>query len=377
MMKKNNLGKKLVIGILLAFLLSPFNVSALSVSSDCAVLMEQISGRVLYEKCPDDQMYIASITKILTALVAIENADPQSWVEIDYNVIRQVGSSLYLVQGDQLLLIDLLYGLMLRSGNDSAMAIAQFVGGSEEGFVAMMNTRAQELGLQNSFFQNPSGLDETTFNQSTARDMALIMQAAMNNPLFREIAGASTHRAQTQGGRNYFWRNKHRLVTGGYENAIAGKTGFTKRARRTLVTSAQKDALELIVVTLRAGDDWNDHQRLFEYGFNNYQLSKILEVGFLNLTEAQRQEHGIDDRLFIRRDVFLPLLTDGSDQVDINFQLEEQNSGERAGTLQVLLNGDVLEEVPVYRFQPQDEGSTSWFSRLIDRFSNRNGRGAN
>ena len=173
-------------------------------------------------------------------------------------------------------LIDLLYGLMLRSGNDAAMAIAEFVGGNEADFVKMMNEKAKEIGMTNSIFQNPSGLDETTYNLSTAKDMALVMQYAMNNPIFREITGTKTHKATTKNGMTYVWHNKHKLVTGYYEYAIGGKTGFTKQARRTLVTSARKDEMELIVVTLKAGDDWNDHMSLFNYGFDNYEVQTIM-----------------------------------------------------------------------------------------------------
>jgi len=371
-MIKKMMKKSMVAGLLITAALPTFNVSALGISSECAVLMEQISGRVLQEKCGDNKMYIASITKILTALVALENGDLEQWVDIDYNVVRQVGSSLYLAQGDQVKLIDLLYGLMLRSGNDSAMAIAQAVGGDEEGFVAMMNDRVREMGLVNSAFQNPSGLDENSYNLSTAKDMAVIMQNAMNNPIFREIAGTTSHRATTQNGRTYVWRNKHRLVTGDYAYAIAGKTGFTKQARRTLVTSAQKDNLELIVVTLKAGDDWNDHRNLFNYGFENYQLQRVLEVGTLHLTDAQRKEHGITDRLFVRRDVFLPLNIDGSDQVATNLDLKSApENDDQAGTLQILLNGEVQEEVPVYRLREAVETNDSWLDRFMDRIFRR------
>lgn len=370
-MIKKMMKTMVVAGLLVAVTKPAFQVSAMDISSECAVLMEQISGRVLFEKCPDKQLHIASITKILTALVAIENGDLDQWVEVDYNVVRQVGSSLYLAQGDQVKLIDLLYGLMLRSGNDSAMAIAQAVGGDEEGFVKLMNDRVREIGLQNSTFQNPSGLDETTYNLSTASDMAQIMRHAMMNPVFREIAGTTSHRATTQNGRTYVWRNKHRLVNGDYEYAIAGKTGFTKRARRTLVTSARKDNMELIVVTLRAGDDWNDHRNLFEYGFTNYKLHRALEVGTLHLTNEQMRSHNIEGRLFVRRDVFLPIHNDGSDEVKTNLNLEATPDVDgRVGTLQVLLNGQVLEEASVYRLEdPQPE--LSWFDRLVNRVFRR------
>ena len=369
-MKKNKLNKLLVTGALATTLLAPKTVQAMGISSHCGILMDQLNGRVLYEKCGDNQMYIASITKILTALVAIENGDLEAWVEISDNTIRQVGSSLYLTLGDEMKLIDLLYGLMLRSGNDSAMAIAEFVGGDEEGFVEMMNEKAKEIGMVNSIFQNPSGLDETTYNLSTAHDMALIMQYAMNNPIFREIAGTQTHRATSKDGKTYAWTNKHKLITGFYEPAIAGKTGFTKQARRTLVTSATRDELELIVVTLKAGDDWNDHMNLFEYGFNNYEVRQIVEVGELNLSTSQKNSYEIEERLFVNRPVYLTVKSDDSDNVRTNLMLEETNAeDERVGTLQVIMNDEIQEEVGVYRLLTVEVPEQSWLDKVFGWFT--------
>ena len=314
-MKKNKIFVTLMIFLLL--LTSHSNrASAMGISSQCGILMEQSTGRVLYEKCPNDQMYIASITKILTTIVAIENADLDAWVEVSENVTQQVGSALYLTLGDQVKLIDLLYGLMLRSGNDAAMAIAEFVGEDEEGFVKMMNEKAQEIGMTNSVFQNPSGLDETTYNLSTAKDMALVMQYAMNNPIFREITGTKTHKATTKNGTTYVWNNKHKLVTGYYDYAIGGKTGFTKQARRTLVTSARKDEMELIVVTLKAGDDWNDHMSLFNYGFDHYEVKTLMTPGEIHVENRE-----LKDKLYIEKQVDVVVAKDGSEKVTTDLSL--------------------------------------------------------
>ena len=317
-MKKNKIFVTLMIFLLL--LTSHSNrASAMGISSQCGILMEQSTGRVLYEKCPNDQMYIASITKILTTIVAIENADLDAWVEVSENVTQQVGSALYLTLGDQVKLIDLLYGLMLRSGNDAAMAIAEFVGEDEEGFVKMMNEKAQEIGMTNSVFQNPSGLDETTYNLSTAKDMALVMQYAMNNPIFREITGTKTHKATTKNGTTYVWNNKHKLVTGYYDYAIGGKTGFTKQARRTLVTSARKDEMELIVVTLKAGDDWNDHMSLFNYGFDHYEVKTLMTPGEIHVENRE-----LKDKLYIEKQVDVVVAKDGSEKVTTDLSLYKQ-----------------------------------------------------
>ena len=338
--------------------------NAMGISSTCGILMEQTTGRVLFEKCPDEQMYIASITKILTSIVAIENGQLDEWVEVSDNATRQVGSSLYLALGDQMKLIDVIYGLMLRSGNDGAMVIAEAVGGDEAGFVKMMNEKAKEIGMKNSIFQNPSGLDETTYNLSTARDMAILMQYAMNNPIFREVTGTEIHKATSKNGTPYVWHNKHKLVTGYYEYAIGGKTGFTERARRTLVTSARKDDLELVVITLKAGDDWNDHMSLFNYGFDNYELKKVIEAGQLYGEDLNSTE-----KLYVKDTVYLAVKKDGSESVTTELVLYESPKTDEVGTLKILLNDQVEREIPVYRPIQVKEKELSWFDKIFNWFT--------
>ena len=332
------------------------------ITSNCAVLMEQITGRVLYEKCADEPMYIASITKILTAIVAIENADLDAWVEITAEDIYQVGSSLYMVEGDRMRLEDLIYGLMLRSGNDAAWAIARHVGGDVDTFVAMMNEKAAEIGMTNSNFENPSGLDETTYNLSTARDMALVQRYAMNNPIYREISSVSMHRAISEQGKAFVWKNKHRLINGRYEYAISGKTGFTERAKRTLVTSANNGDIELIAVTIIGGNDWNDHTNMFEYGFANFQMRKVTDIGELHVLERELLELAGFDRLFVREERSVLLRTD--ETVRKHLVLSTTNTGDAVGVLEILVNDEIVDTLPVYTFEEIPSGS--WWQRLLD-----------
>jgi len=266
-----------------------------TVDAQCAILVESQSGRVLYEKNSGEQRAIASISKIMTALIAIENAHLDDYVTISEKATLQIGSSLYLSAGDQILLKDLLYGLMLRSGNDAAYAIAEHVSGDVESFVLLMNEKAKALGLQDSTFENPSGLDEDNRNISTAYDMAMIARNAMDNPLFREINHTTVHKAKTLNDKYYVWTNKHRLIKG-YEFVIGGKTGYTQLAKRTLVTVASKNDMELIAVTLNGPDDWNDHLQLFEYGFENYDLKTILEKGIFEVKQLNEIFY-IDDKI--------------------------------------------------------------------------------
>jgi len=358
--------KKCLISLMGALLIIPFffNQDTLAIDnigSRCGVLMEQLTGRVLYEKCADDQMYIASITKIMTAIVAIENGNLDEWVEITREDTYQVGSSLYMVEGDKMLMRDLLYGLMLRSGNDAAWAIARHIGGDVDTFVTMMNDKAYEIGMKNSVFQNPSGLDETTFNLSSARDMALIQRYAMNNPYYREISSQSFHRATSEQGKVFTWKNKHQLVNGRYQYTVSGKTGFTKRAKRTLVTSANNGDLELVAVTLVGANDWGDHVSMFEYGFENFNMKNAVDIGELHLLEDEMLYLVGFDRLFVRESRAIVLGED--EHLSNQLILRDNYDGTNVGVLEILVNDEVVDSVEVFAFQALPE--LNWWQRVL------------
>ncbi|WP_409301464.1 D-alanyl-D-alanine carboxypeptidase family protein [Peribacillus sp. SCS-155] len=273
-----------VLSVLLLLFLTPEKAKAddLSLSAKSAILMEQGSGRVIFQKDANKKSRIASITKIMTAVLAAESGKMEETVNISSKAIGTEGSSLYLKHGQKMKLEDLVYGLMLRSGNDAAVAIAEYVGGSVEGFNWMMNQKAEEIGMNNTHFSNPHGLDNTKNHYSTAYDMALLTRYAMNNEYYRKITGAKVHRTSNSiEDWDYVWRNKNRLLTQLYKYCTGGKTGYTKLAKRTLVTTASKNSLDLIAVTLNASDDWNDHISMYESAFEDYQNTEILPEGLL------------------------------------------------------------------------------------------------
>ncbi|SEA59849.1 D-alanyl-D-alanine carboxypeptidase [Thalassobacillus cyri] len=273
---KKRMIKWLVFSFIMFSFIHPFKVeAAISVSARNAVLMDMQSGRVLYEKAAYEEELIASTTKIMTALLAVESGKLDEEVNASNNAVYTEGSSIYLKEGEKMTLKDLVYGLMLRSGNDAAMAIAEHLGGSEEGFAYMMNEKAAWLGMNNSHFDNPHGLDSET-HYSSAYDLALLMRNAMQNDVFREVTSAERYLSDN---RDYYWFNKNKLLTKYYDYCIGGKTGFTKAAGRTLVSAAKKGDMELIAVTLNAGDDWNDHQQMYEWGFENYDHVTLQEKG--------------------------------------------------------------------------------------------------
>lgn len=252
----------------ISFLSMPIKGQAnIDISAHNAVLMDQKTGQVLYEKKAHDIQSVASITKLMTAIIAIESGKMDEIAVTSRRAIYTEGSSIYLEQGERMSIKDLVYGLMLRSGNDAAVVISEHIGGSVEGFVYLMNEKAQWLGMNNTNFDNPHGL-ESDNHYSTAYDMALLMRYAMNHQTFLEISNTETYKSDT---RSYAWLNKNKLLTSLYKYCTGGKTGFTRKAGRTLVTSANKNDIDLIAVTLNAPDDWNDHIHMYEWGFNNNQ----------------------------------------------------------------------------------------------------------
>ena len=217
---------------------------------------------------------VASVSKIMSAIVAIENGGLDNEVVVIDEDLNTYGSSIYLKKGDKLTLKELLYGLMLRSGNDAANVIARVVGGSVENFVMMMNYKAKELGMNNSVFSNPSGLDvNEEGNLSTSYDLALLMAYAIDNETFLEISGEKEYK-----GSKGVWSNKNKLLRN-YKNTIAGKTGFTYKAKRTLVTAASEGNSRFVVVTLDCGNDFNFHKFLYEKNFDKYEVLHVLDKG--------------------------------------------------------------------------------------------------
>ena len=251
------------LAVLCLYSIFPCRILAVETSAASAILMDADSGRVLYERNADRKMLIASTTKILTALVAIEEGDLHDSVKVSREAAYTEGSAMYLTEGEPLTLETLLYGVLLCSGNDAAVAVAQHVGGSVKGFVALMNEKAQELGMEHSSFANPNGLDDEQ-HYSTARDMAKLARAALENETLMRIAST---RSVTIGGRTM---TNHNKLLHYVDGCLGLKTGYTKAAGRTLVSCAEKNGQRLIAVTLQDGNDWADHQALYEYGFSAY-----------------------------------------------------------------------------------------------------------
>ncbi|WP_338551771.1 D-alanyl-D-alanine carboxypeptidase family protein [Paenibacillus sp. KS-LC4] len=250
----------------------------LSTHASASALIDVTSGRLLYSEDGDKPMLIASLTKIMTAIVAIEHGNLSGTVKTGKRAVGKEGSSIYLQLNEEMKLQDMLYGLMLRSGNDAATAIAEHVGGSEEGFVVLMNEKAAFLGMTNSQFKNPHGLDEKG-HYSSANDLAKLTAYALRNPVFAEIVSTPVKQVPNPHEQwQYKWVNKNKMLQM-YEGADGVKTGYTKQALRCLVSSATRGGQQLAAVTLSDGDDWADHRQMLDWGFKHYPLAQLAGKG--------------------------------------------------------------------------------------------------
>lgn len=250
----------------------PVSINAVEISAQSAVLIEYATGKVICEKNSSEKRSMASTTKIMTTLLCLESGNLNDRFVVDSDAIMVEGSSMGLVQGDTVTKYDLCYGMMLPSGNDAANATAVRIAGSIESFADMMNERAEKIGMENTHFVTPSGLEADGEHYSTAYDMALLTREALKNPDFRKICGsksASVCFGNPPYSRTLFNTNK---LLNMYDGVIGVKTGFTDEAGRCLVSACERNGITLVCVTLNAGDDWNDHMKLYGYGFDKTEL---------------------------------------------------------------------------------------------------------
>ena len=347
---------KKVLVILLLFLI-PLNVFCKEDTFDTAkssIVMDLDSGRVLYENNADEERLIASITKIMTCIIAIEQGDLDSEVEAGDEILKMYGTSIYLELNEKMKLIDLLYGLMLRSGNDASVVIAKVVAGTEEKFVEMMNEKAKEIGMTNTTFSNPHGLDEETKNYSTARDMAILSRYAYKNKTYRKIIGTEEYRVKTDN-KSYLWYNRMKLL-GDYKYCTGGKNGYTPSAGKTLVTTHKKGNLKITVVTLYDNDEYNNHERLAEYAFDNYSNYDIVDKNDFDLV--------IDDnKYYVNKSFSYPLTDSEKDNVKVLASIDDSINSGKVGNINISLNNKTLKKIPLYI--KEEKKKENFFTKLF------------
>jgi len=345
------------------------SVDAPAISADCAILIEASTGEIVWSRNADEKRSMASTTKIMTALVAIENCDISKTVSVSPDAVGIEGSSIYLYEGEKLKMEDLLYAMLLESANDAAAAIAIEVGGSIEAFAEMMNEKAAELGLENTHFTNPHGLDDAE-HYTTAEELAKIALSAMENETFREIV--STYKKtiplnETEGVRLLINHNK---LLKSYDGCVGVKTGYTKKSGRCLVSAAIRDGVELICVTLDAPDDWQDHSSLFDYGFSLYESRLLCSAG--EFKYIQSVVGGNEDYVILTNtDEVRVTLPKGSGETKCTVELSRFSyapiqKGDCMGRLVYRIDGETVAEVPVIASYGVER--VSYKRSLWDRF---------
>ena len=338
-MKKRILGT--AAALLAAVLLLPCPVQAISAQK--AILTDAQTGRVLYEKDADSRSLIASTTKIMTALVVCEQCNVLDRMRIPKEAVGIEGSSMYLKEGEVLTVQDLLYGLMLHSGNDAAVALAIYCGGTVEGFVQLMNDKAHRLGLTGTHFENPNGLDAPN-HYSTARDLAALTAYAMDNPIFAQTVSTKSVRVGQRSLTNHnklLWR---------VDGADGVKTGYTKAAGRILVSSARRDGRRLICVTINDGNDWADHATLLEDGFSGFAVKTIVTAGACLGTREVAGGRSDRVQLLAAEEFCFSLAKDEEPRIVIagqDFVYAPVVRGGAAGYAYVLLGEETVGKVPL------------------------------
>lgn len=345
-----------------------------SVCASSAVLMEAGSGRVLFAKDADERRSMASTTKIMTALLAVQSKRLSEVVEITREMIEVEGSSIYLKEGDQLTLRALVTGLLLESGNDAANAIAITLAGSKEAFAEQMNAYARGIGMMNTNFVTPSGLDDEQ-HYTTAYDMALLGSVAMRCDEFAEIASqktASVDFSEPAVRRTFYNHNRLLLELDGCNGV---KTGFTKKSGRCLVSSCERDGILLVAVTLNDPDDWNDHKKLMEYGFSQVERVSFSESGMQITVPVVGA--GADCRTVLHEGATAQAILPIGRAKDVTMQVEVEpflyapvRPDQLAGRLVYRLDREEIAEIPLLtedsiEFVPRER---NWFEKVCDFF---------
>lgn len=330
--------------LLVSVLLIPISAGAISAKS--AILIDSDSGRVLYEHNSYEKLPMASTTKIMTGLLACESGELNESVKVSTFASGTEGSSLWLKIGEKQTLENLTYGLMLKSGNDAAVAIAEYLGGSIDAFALLMNKKAREIGAVNTNFENPHGLDSDG-HYTTAYDLALIARDAMKNEKFSEIVSTKTYSIPMQGEKwNRALKNHNKLLWN-YEGCNGVKTGFTKKCGRCLVSSAERNGRELICVTLNAPDDWKDHIYLLNYGFDNFETKVVAKKGEYACNYVYDKKNNRSVQMNFDDDFITSVAENDVIKTEITYEkiILPAKKGIKAGSMIVCCNGEKIGEI--------------------------------
>lgn len=310
--------------------------------------MEISSKRILYEKNAREKQLIASTTKIMTAIIVIELGNENDVIEVGHEVLSMYGTNIYLEVGEKIKVKDLLYGLMLRSGNDAAIVLAKYIGGTEEQFVKLMNEKANEIGMYDTEFHNAHGLDELTQNFSTAYDMALLSVYAYNNNVYRTIASTKTYKTSSDK-KSYKWSNRNTLLTT-YKYCTSGKNGYTPKAGKTLVTTASKNGMDTTAVTLNVSDSYNRHKELYEEIYEKYDNTLIV-----NKEKFIIPYEYVENTLELQNSFYYPLTSSEKKAVQTKIFINSSAVSKDNGYVEVKLKDQTIGTIPIIVKQKKED----------------------
>ncbi len=342
--------------IIVMFIIMFIPVSVYSISASSYIVLDENSGNVLNGYNIHEDYLIASITKIITAIIVIENtSDLDKKITVGDEVLKAYGSAIYIEVGEELTIRDLLYGMMMRSGNDASIVLASEISGSMEEFVKLMNDLVKELDLKNTIFFNNHGLEDSNGeNKSSTYDMAILTKYAMENDDFMKIFSTKNITVKSSY-KTYSWSNKNKLLHN-YEYITGGKTGYTEKAGRTLVSTASYNNMDLIIVTINDGNDWNDHITLYENIFNNYESIKVLDKDISSLKND----------LYVKNDYYALVKNGEEDKLNIEYEIYKNPTDKIGGNVLVYYDDKLLYEDYLYIFEKEDE--KSFWSKVLSWF---------
>ena len=338
--------------LLILIIIFPINVFASS-----TMVMDNDSGRVLYENNSNERRLIASTTKIMTCILVLENSDLSEKITVGDEILKVYGTNIYVEVGEILTIKDLLYGLMLRSGNDAAIVLANNIFNSEDEFIHKMNDKAKEIGMNNTVFNNPHGLDEETKNYSTAYDMALLAKYAYKNKMYRNII--STKKYNTKSNlKSYEWYNRVELINS-YKYSMGGKNGYTPKAGKTLVSYASKDNMNLIIVTLDDNDIYENHKYLYEKYFKKYKKYIIVDKDNFTVDSSL-----INKKVYIKNTFSYLLSEDEVDDISTLVHITDSDNN-KVGKIIIKLKNKEIGNIDIYSYKNKKENNS-----ILSRFKN-------
>ncbi len=342
---------------LLLFLLLIFPIRVYAYSS---VVIDVDSGRILYENNSHSKELIASTTKIMTCIIVLENSDIEKEITVGDEILEMVGTNIYISVGEKLKIIDLLYGLMLRSGNDAAETLAYNTLGYDE-FINKMNLKAKEIGMKNTTFSNPHGLDDNTMNYSTAYDMALLSKYAYKNKVYRKII--STKKYVTKSNlKSYVWYNRMSLLNK-YKNCIGGKNGYTPKAGKSLVSYASNKNITLSVITLDDSDIYNNHINIYDKYFSLYKKYLIVDKNNFYMSDNY-----VNKKYYLKKSFSYILKEEEVDKISTLIEIFPTTKDYLSGKVIVNLNNEKIGEINIYEKNNKKKKDINIFQKIKSLF---------